>query len=205
MNKPASQSNPNIMSRGRGPRGFRGPVEKARDRKGTIKRIWFYMEKEKVALVASIICVILATLLGLLGPYLIGIIIDEYIIPKDITGTFKHLFLLAAVYILTAVFTWLQMFMMIRVSLQTIRKLRQDLFDKFQTLSLRFFDRRTHGDLMSRVTNDIDSLNNALSQSVIQILSSVLTVLGIMIAMFSLNWMLAIATFLIIPLIIFST
>lgn len=205
MNKPASQSNPNIMSRGRGPRGFRGPVEKARDRKGTIKRIWLYMEKEKVALVASIICVILATLLGLLGPYLIGIIIDEYIIPKDITGTFKHLFLLAAVYLLTAVFTWLQMFMMIRVSLQTIRKLRQDLFDKFQTLSLRFFDKRTHGDLMSRVTNDIDSLNNALSQSVIQILSSVLTVLGIMIAMFSLNWMLAIATFLIIPLIIFST
>ena len=205
MNKPASQSNPNIMSRGRGPRGFRGPVEKARDRKGTIKRIWLYMEKEKVALVASIICVILATLLGLLGPYLIGIIIDEYIIPKDITGTFKHLFLLAAVYLLTAVFTWLQMFMMIRVSLQTIRKLRQDLFDKFQTLSLRFFDKRTHGDLMSRVTNDIDSLNNALSQSVIQILSSILTVLGIMIAMFSLNWMLAIATFLIIPLIIFST
>ena len=74
---------------------------------------------------------------------------------------------------------------MVRVSLKTIRSLRQDLFDKFQTLSLRFFDKRTHGDLMSRVTNDIESLNNALSQSVIQIISSVLMVTGVAIAMFS--------------------
>ncbi|MGG3891193.1 ABC transporter ATP-binding protein [Metabacillus fastidiosus] len=193
------------MNRARGPRGFSGPAVKAKDRKGTVKRIWLYMEKQKAALIASIIFVIMSTLLGLLGPYMIGIIIDEYIIPKDIGGTLRLLVFLMLVYIATAVFTWLQTFMMVRVSLQTIRNLRQDLFDKFQTLSLRFFDNRTHGDLMSRVTNDIESLNSALSQSVIQIFSSILMVSGVAIAMFSLNWILAIVTLLVIPLMIFTT
>ncbi|WP_246145487.1 ABC transporter ATP-binding protein [Bacillus rubiinfantis] len=163
------------------------------------------MEKQKSALLVSILFVLVSTLLGLAAPYLIGKIIDDYIIPKDITGTVKALVLLGIVYLTTAVFTWLQGFMMVRVSLRTIRKLRQDLFDKFQTLSLRFFDSRTHGDLMSRVTNDIDSLNNALSQSVIQIFSSLLMVSGVAIAMFSLNWVLAIVALLVIPLMLSIT
>jgi ATP-binding cassette, subfamily B, multidrug efflux pump len=205
MNKPVSEPNPNFMNKVRGPRGLSGPVVKAKDWKGTIKRIWLYMEKQKAALIASIVFVIVSTLLSLLGPYMIGIIIDEYIIPKDIAGTLKFLVLLTAVYCATALFTWLQSFMMVRVSIQTIRNLRQDLFDKFQTLSLRFFDKRTHGDLMSRVTNDIDSLNSALSQSIIQIFSSILMLLGVTAAMFSLNWVLAIVSLLVIPLIVFTT
>ena len=205
MSKATSQPNANMLARARGPRGFGGPVEKAKDWKGTIHRIWKQMEKQKMALVFSIIFVILSTLLGLAGPYLIGIIIDEYIIPKDITGTIKFLGILTAIYVATALFTWLQTFMMVRVSLETIRNLRQDLFNKLHTLSLKFFDKRTHGDLMSRVTNDIDTLNNALSQSVIQILSSILMISGVAIAMFSLNWVLAIVTLLVIPLMILTT
>jgi ATP-binding cassette, subfamily B, multidrug efflux pump len=201
----SKHANPNVLNRARGPRGFNGPVVKAKDRKGTVKRIWLYMEKQKAALIASIIFVIFSTLLGLLGPLMIGIIIDKYIIPKDIAGTVRFLVFLTLVYIATAVFTWLQTFMMVRVSIQTIRNLRQDLFDKFQTLSFRFFDKRTHGDLMSRVTNDIDSLNSALSQSVIQIFSTLLMIAGVAIAMFSLNWVLAIVTILVIPLMIIST
>ncbi|MBO0991953.1 ABC transporter ATP-binding protein [Bacillus sp. SD088] len=201
MSKPA----PNMMGRARGPRGFSGPVVKAKDPVGTIKRIWRYMERQKVALIASIIFVIVTTLLGLLAPYMIGVIVDDYIIPKDISGTLRLLAILALVYFATTVFTWLQNFMMVRVSLETIRKMRQDLFNKFQTLSLGFFDKRQHGDLMSRVTNDIDQLNNALSQSVIQIFSSVLMVIGVGIAMFSLNRVLAIVTLLVIPLMIFTT
>nr|WP_209973917.1 ABC transporter ATP-binding protein [Lederbergia galactosidilytica] len=193
------------MGRARGPRGFSGPVVKAKDPIGAIKRIWRYMERQKVALIASIIFVIITTLLGLLAPYLIGVIVDDYIIPKDISGTLRFASILAIIYLATTVFTWLQNFMMVRVSLETIRKMRQDLFDKFQTLSLSFFDKRQHGDLMSRVTNDIDQLNNALSQSVIQIFSSVLMVTGVGIAMFSMNWVLAIVTLLVIPLMIFTT
>lgn len=202
MNKASSS---NALGRARGPRGFGGPVVKAKDRKGTIKRIWRYMEKQKLAMIASIIFVIISTLLNLLVPYLIGVIIDQYIMPKDMNGTLRFLVFLASVYIAASLFTWLQTFLMVRVSLQTIRILRQDLFDKFQTLSLRFFDKRTHGDLMSRVTNDIESLNNALSQSVIQIFSSILMVSGVAVAMFLLNWVLAIVSLLVIPLIIFTT
>lgn len=202
MNKASTND---AIGRARGPRGFGGPVEKAKDKKGTIKRIWNYMEKQKFAMIASIIFVIISTLLNLLVPYLIGKIIDDYIIPKDMEGTLRFLLLLALIYTAASIFTWLQTLLMVRVSLKTIRILRQHLFEKFQTLSLRFFDKRTHGDLMSRVTNDIESLNNALSQSVIQIFSSILMVSGVAIAMFMLNWMLAIVSLAIIPLIIITT
>jgi len=205
MNKPISQPRPTVMSRARGPFGLKQPTEKPKDGKGTIKRVWRYMEKQKVALIAAVCFAIISTLLGLLGPYMIGVIIDDYIIPKDTAGTLKVLIILASVYLAIAVVTWLQTFMMVRVSLRTIRRLRQDLFDKLQTLSLRFFDKRTHGDLMSRVTNDIDSLNNALSQSVVQIFTTVLMVTGVAIVMFSLNWILALVTMVVIPLMYFIT
>lgn len=184
---------------------FLGPVVKAKDSKGTLKRVWNYMKKEKVALVLSIVIVILTTLLGLVGPFMIGVIIDEYIIPKDISGTVRMVGILAVVYIVFSLLTWFQSYLMIQVSLNTIKKLRQDLFNQLQSLSLKFFDKRSSGDLMSRVTNDIDQLNNALSQSVIQIVSSVLTVLGVLFAMFYLNWMMALVALCVIPLMFFTT
>ncbi|MGE7604534.1 ABC transporter ATP-binding protein [Peribacillus sp. NPDC097675] len=193
------------MGKARGPRGFGGPVVQAKDKKSTVKRIWRYLEKQKAGLVISILFVVLSTLLGLSGPYLIGRIIDLYIIPKDITGTVRMLGVLAAVYIGSSLFTWLQTAIMINVSLRTIRTLRKDLYDKFHSLSLRFFDNRVHGDLMSRVTNDIDQLNNALSQSVIQIFNSLLMIAGVTIAMFSMNAILAVVTLLIVPLMILTT
>ncbi|MGB3100698.1 MAG: ABC transporter ATP-binding protein, partial [Psychrobacillus psychrotolerans] len=205
MSKTSAPPVSNAIGRARGPRGFGGPVEKAKDKKGTLIRVWRYMEKQKIAIVVSMILVIISTLLNLLVPYMIGVTIDEFIIPKDMDGTLRYLVILAIVYTAAAAFTWLQNFLMIRVSLKTIRSLRQDLYEKFQTLSLRFFDKRTHGDLMSRVTNDIESLNNALSQSVIQIISTVMMVTGVTIAMFILNWVLAIVSLLVVPLVIFTT
>jgi ATP-binding cassette, subfamily B, multidrug efflux pump len=205
MSKNSASSAPNILNRARGPRGIGGPVEKAKDRKGTLKRIWRYMQTQKQALIASIIFVLISTLLSLVGPYLIGVIVDDYIIPKNVTGTFRLLVVLTVIYLAIALFTWLQTFMMVRVSLHTIRQLREDLFNKFHTLSLKFFDKHSHGDLMSRVTNDIGSLNSALSQSVIQIFSTILMASGVTIAMFALNWVLAIVTLLILPLMMFTT
>lgn len=184
---------------------FSGPLVKAKDSKGTIKRIWQYMKKEKLALLVSIIIVLLTTLLGLVGPYMIGIIVDDFIIPKDIPGTVQMVLILGAVYVFTSIFTWLQSYLMIQISFKTIKRLRQELFNHLQRLSLRFFDKRALGDLMSRVTNDIDQLNNALSQSVIQIMSTVLTVVGVMAAMLYLNWMLALVTVCVIPLMFYAT
>jgi ATP-binding cassette subfamily B protein len=189
-----------------GTRGkMRGPVEKAKDSKGTLKRIWQYMKNEKLFLFLVIVLVIATTLLGLVGPYMIGIIIDQYIIAKNIAGTIKMVSILAIIYLVFSIFTWLQSYFMINISLKTIRKLRQELFEQLQSLSLRFFDKRSQGELMSRVTNDIDQLNNALSQSVIQIMSTLLTVVGVIIAMVSLNWMMALITLCVIPVMFFST
>ncbi|WP_042347197.1 ABC transporter ATP-binding protein [Bacillus massiliigorillae] len=184
---------------------FQGPVVKAKNQKQTLKRIWEYVSKQRLGLILAVGLVIITTILTLLGPLLIGIIVDNYIIPKDIDGTIYMLLILGAIFVATSVFTWLQTFVMINVSLKTIRTLRLDLFKKLQTLSLRFFDQRSQGDLMSRVTNDIDNLNVALSQSIVQIVSSILTVIGVSISMFVLNWMLAIVTLIIIPLIVWTT
>ncbi|MGG0719192.1 ABC transporter ATP-binding protein [Robertmurraya massiliosenegalensis] len=203
MSQQTTKFSPRGHPGGRG--NFKGPVVKAKDSKGTLKRIWIYMKNEKLSLLFAIVLVILTTLLGLVGPYMIGIIIDEYIIPKDISGTIKMVTILAVVYIVFSIFTWFQSYLMINISLKTIRKLRQDLFNQLQNLSLKFFDKRSQGELMSRVTNDIDQLNNALSQSVIQIMSAILTVVGVLIAMLSLNWLMAIITLCVIPVIIFST
>ena len=183
---------------------FNGPAEKAKDQKGTIKRIWTYLKNERLGLISAVIYVVFSTILSLLGPLLIGVIIDKYILVNDIDGTIRMVLLLTAIYVAGAILTWMQTFVMIRVSQKTIWKLRQHLFEKFQLLPLSIFDKRQQGDLMSRMTNDIENLNAALSQSVVQIISTILTVIGSAIAMFYLNWVLAIVTMLIIPCILWS-
>ncbi|MFJ7737351.1 ABC transporter ATP-binding protein [Lysinibacillus sp. NPDC097287] len=199
-----SQNQPKQMNFGRGPR-IGGPAEKAINQKATILRVWQYLKQQKVGLYFSIFFVITSTFLSLAGPYLIGHIVDAYIMKKDIAGTIRLGLVLAAIFTVASIFTWLQTYVMIHVSMKTIRTLRLELFNKLQTLTLKFFDKRALGDLMSRVTNDIDNLNTALAQSVTQIVSSILTVIGVSIAMFSLSWQLAIVTLIIIPLIVFTT
>ncbi|PFW93516.1 multidrug ABC transporter ATP-binding protein [Bacillus pseudomycoides] len=178
---------------------------KPKDTKGTVMRIWNYMGYQKAALMFVTVLVFVTTLLGLLGPYYMGVIIDEYIIPRDLNGTARMCMLLIGIYGVTVLLTWLQTYLMVNVALKTIQKIRRDIFEKIQTLSLRFFDVRSQGDLMSRVTNDIDSLNQALTQSVVQIISSALTFVGVTIAMFSLDWILAIVTLITVPIMFFVT
>jgi ATP-binding cassette, subfamily B, multidrug efflux pump len=199
-----STSTPRFGFRGSGGR-FGMQMEKPKDAINTIKRIWKYLGSQGIGLMTSIVLVLLTSLLGLLGPYYIGVIIDEYIIPHDVNGSIQMILLLAGIYLLTTALTWLQTYIMINIAQKTINQLRFDLFVKLQSLSLRFFDNRPHGDLMSRVTNDIDNLNSALSQSVTQVISSIISICGVIIAMFSLNWILATITLLIVPLMILST
>ncbi|EEM28900.1 Multidrug resistance ABC transporter, ATP-binding and permease component [Bacillus thuringiensis serovar thuringiensis str. T01001] len=178
---------------------------KVKNAQGTVMRVWNYMGYQKAALMFVIFLVVVTTLLGLLGPYFMGVIIDQYIVPKDLSGTARMCMLLIVIYGVTVLLTWLQTFVMINVALKTIQKIRQDIFEKIQTLSLRFFDVRSQGDLMSRVTNDIDNLNQALTQSVVQIISSALTFIGVTIAMFALNWILAIVTLITVPIMFYVT
>lgn len=201
MNKPPAGPLPMRHPGGR----FNGPVVKPKNQQQTLKRIWTYLRQQRLGMIFAVAFVIISSLLSLLGPLLIGIIIDDYIMKRNVSGAISMSLVLAAVFIVSSLLTWLQTFVMIRVAQKTIRTLRQQLFDKLQSLPLSFFDKRQQGDLMSRMTNDIESLNAALSQSVIQIVSSVLTIIGTAIALFYLNWMLAMVTLLVIPLIVWTT
>lgn len=182
-----------------------GPVVKPKNQKETLLRIWGYMRQQRLGVISAVLFVIASSILSLFGPLLIGIIIDDYIMKQDIEGTVRMSMVLAAVFSASALLTWAQTIVMIRISQKTIRVLRQELFEKFQALPLSFFDKRQQGDLMSRMTNDIENLNAALSQSVTQIVSSTLTIVGTAIALFYLNWMLALVTLIIIPLIVWAT
>ncbi|WP_445326875.1 ABC transporter ATP-binding protein [Solibacillus sp. FSL W7-1464] len=184
---------------------FTGPVVKPKNQKETLLRIWSYLRIQKVELISVVIFVFISTLLSLVGPFLIGKTIDDYIVKLDVPGAIRMALILAGVYIASSLLTWLQTFVMIRVSQKTIRRLRQQLFEQYQSLPLSFYDKRQQGDLMSRMTNDIENLNAALSQSVIQIVSSFLTIIGTAFALFYLDWRLALVTLIIIPLIVYAT
>ena len=184
---------------------FSGPVEKPKNQKRTLLRIWRYLRQQKLGMFFAILFVILSSVLTLLGPLVIGIIIDKHILVRDISGTIRMLVVLAAIYIASALFSWLQQYVMIIISQRTIHQVRKELFAKIQSLAVSFFDKRQQGDLMSRMTNDVENLNAALSQSVIQIVSSVLTIVGTAIAMVYLNWVLALVALTVIPLIVWAT
>lgn len=181
------------------------PVEKAKNQRGTLRRIWYYLRQQKLGVTMAIILVVLSSLLSLLGPLLIGIIIDDYVLQYDVNGAVRMLVLLTAIYVVQSLFMWLQQFVMVRISQKTIRRLRRELFEKIQLLPIAVFDKRLQGDLMSRMTNDIESLNAALSQSIVQIISAVLTIVGTVFALFYLDWMLALVTLTVVPLIVFAT
>lgn len=182
-----------------------GPIVKPKNQKATLLRIWKYLSENRLGVTLTIVLVIIGSLLSLLGPYIIGLTIDDHILKGDIEGTIMMALFLAGVYTVSGVTTWLQQYIMIIISHKTIRRLRQELFEKIQRLPLRVFDKRQQGDLMSRMTNDIESLNTALSQSITQIISSFLTIVGTAVMLFIINWQLALVTLTIIPLIIFAT
>lgn len=201
-NQPKEQK---TLDFGRGPSRMNGKGATPKKFIGTLLRIWQYMKQQKIRMILVVFMVLLSTLFTLAGPYLIGVIIDDFILKGEITGTIVMSALLACIYILISITTWAQTLIMVNVSLLTIKKIRQELFDQLQSLSLKFFDKRSYGELMSRVTNDIDNLHAALSQSVIQIVSSVLTITGVAIAMIALNGVMAIVAFLVIPLMFLAT
>lgn len=182
-----------------------GPIVKPKNQKQTLRRIWDYLRIQRVELMSVVVFVIMSTLLSLVGPYMIGQTIDNYIVKFDVSGAIRMALILAGVYTASSFLTWAQQFVMIRVSQKTIRRLRQQLFEQYQALPLSFFDRKQQGDLMSRMTNDVENLNAALSQSVIQIVSSFLTIIGTAFALFYLDWRLALVTLTIIPIIVWAT
>jgi ATP-binding cassette subfamily B protein len=182
-----------------------GKIQKAKDTRGTLRRLWGYLQQQKWGLLAVVILVAAATGFGLLGPYLMGMAIDDYMLAGDLPGLAKIVGLMVGGYIMTAATTWLQFYVTVGVAQRTVRDLRNDLFAKFQTLSLRFFDQRPHGELMSRLTNDIENISNVLTESLTQFIAGIFTVFGVAAMMLAINVQFAVVSLVTIPLMMFLT
>ncbi|MEM2094454.1 MAG: ABC transporter ATP-binding protein [Candidatus Bathyarchaeia archaeon] len=194
-----------------GPRvGPRGPmygrrVERAKNPRVTLIRLGRYILKYRFLLLLVGLLVVASSVLSLIGPYLIGVAIDSYILKGDLPGLARIAALMFLIYLAGWVAQASQSLIMVKVSQRVLYTLRKNLFEHLQTLSLSFFDRHPHGELMSRLTNDIDAINMALTQNITQLISSLLSLSGILVAMFKLNQWLASASLTVLPIMVFIT
>src|SRR5690625_1874131 len=179
-------------------------VVKPKNTKGTLVRLWGYLRSQKLSLIFVTLFTAFSAVLMLMGPYLIGVAVDKYIIPRDYNGLIFLCLVLLSVYVGSSVFSWLQMHVMAVVSQHTVRDMRADLFRKIQTLPIPFFDKTTHGELMSRTTNDMETVSNTLNQSLTQFINSVLTLVGVVIFMLVMNVWLTLVSMIIIPIVIYT-
>jgi ATP-binding cassette subfamily B protein len=175
-------------------------VEKSHDTRGTLLRLWGYLKRQSWALVGTLLLVVITSIVSLLGPYLMSIAIDTYISHGDLDGLERLIGLMIVTYIVAAAGTWLQTYLMAGASLFAVRDMRKDLFARLQTLPVRFFDQRAHGELMSRLTNDMENISNILSTSFSQLFSSLLGLVGVVVVMFMLNLPLAAVSLAVMPL-----
>ena len=188
-----------------GPHGGPGTIEKAKNPRLTLKTLLSYMLPYKAELIAIGVFVTISSLLNLLGPYYIGVAVDSFISVGDLLGLLGIVLLLLAIYVGAWSTQAIQGVLMARVSQRVLKGLRKDLFEHLQILSLSYFDRSTQGELMSRLTNDVEAVNQALSQSFIQLISSFLSLIGILAAMFLLNIWLALGSLVVLPLMVLVT
>ncbi|MDJ0755120.1 MAG: ABC transporter ATP-binding protein [Ardenticatenaceae bacterium] len=165
-----------------------------------LKRLLTYMRPYRIQLIIVAFFIVAYNIFYILGPFLLGVAIDEYIIPGDVPGLGRILLWMLAVYAGMWLSGVIYGRVMAAVAQRTLQRLRKDLFDHMQTLSLGFFDRQSAGDLMSRLTNDMDAINQLLSQNLVSFLSSFFTLAGVLITMFVLNMWLALTALIIIPL-----
>ena len=178
---------------GHGPRshGYQRP----QDLRGTVKKLLHYVGRSKGLLVLVAVCLLLSSVGSVASSYFLKPAINDYILPGDFAGLLKLLVLMGLVFVLSALCSYVYSRIMVRVSQRTVAALRQDLFDKLQELPLRYFDTHLSGDLMSRFTNDIDTVSEMINNSFANVLSNSLTFLCTIGMLLYLNWALTLITF----------
>ena len=179
--------------RGHGPQGH--GFQRPKDFRGTVKKLLAYIGRYKASLVLVFICLVISSVGSVMSSYLLKPIINDYILPGDFAGLLKMLALLLGLFLLSGLCSYAYARIMVHISQQTVAQLRQNLFDKLQSLPLRYFDTHQSGDLMSRFTNDIDTVSEMLNSSFASIISNVLTFLGTVLMMIVLNPWLTLITF----------
>ncbi len=181
---------------GHGGHGFQRP----KDMKGTFKKLMRYVGRYKGSLVLVAVCLIVSSVASVATSYMLKPLLNNYIIPGDFPGLFKMLLLMGGLFALSSLCSYAYARIMVHVAQHTVAALRQDLFDRLQELPIRYYDRHQSGDLMSRFTNDIDTVSEMLNSSFASIISNVLTFVGTVAMMLVLNPWLTLITFLFLGL-----
>ena len=185
-------------------------MEKAKDFKGTVKKLWRYLSKYKIALIIVILFTIASTIFSVVGPKILGNATTELfngVISKytggagiNFTKIGKILLFLLVLYICSAIFSYIQGIIMTNISQKLAYRLRKEVSKKINKLPMKFYDNKTHGEILSVITNDIDTLSQNLNIEATQVISSVATIIGILIMMFSIDWIMTLVALLTLPL-----
>jgi ATP-binding cassette subfamily B protein len=191
---------------GPGGRGHGGPIQKPKNTKETIKRLFGYIKNNKLKLTIVFICVIANAASMLTGSYMLRPIINKFIAPAqgpgDPLGLAGGLLLMALVYAVGVVASYLQARIMIKISQNAIQTIRNELFTKMQKLPVRFYDTNNHGDLMSRFTNDVDTIGEMLNNTLVQLFSGAISLVGTLFLMIYTNIYLALVTLIMVPILL---
>ena len=187
--------------------------QKAKDFKGTLVRLSKYLKPYRVGLVVVAIAAITSVIFSIISPKIMAKITDELIrpilelvggnptpSPIDFSYIWNIVVILIGLYVLSAAFSYLQQFIMAGVSQKVVYDLRRDIDEKLARLPLKFFDSHTHGELLSRFTNDVDNISATLQQSITQVITSVTTVVGVLIMMLTISPLLTLISIIVIPL-----
>ena len=179
--------------------------EAADNTRHTLKRMAEFLRPYRLQLLVVGCFVTISTVLRLYGPMLLGRAIDEFIAPGDAVGLQNLAILIVIVYIIAGVTSTVQGLIMVHLGQRFVADIRAELFSHFQVMSMAFHDRNQVGDLMSRITNDSEAINRTLSNGMIEFLSNILLLGGTFVAMFILNWQLALAMLILLPLMLYIT
>ena len=197
-----------------GRHGMRGPAEKAKDFKGTMKTLASYLAKYKLSILIVFLFAIGSVTFSVIGPKILGKATTEIfngLVSKvsgsgtgiDFDAIKRILITLIILYLISVVFSFIQGFVMSGISQKVAYKLRDELVKKLNRLPMRYFDTKTHGEVLSRFTNDIDTLSQSLNQSLTQIITSVTTLVGVLIMMLSISVVMTLSALIVIPISLF--
>ena len=203
-NKDISKSlNRQRMSHGPGGRVYLG--QKATNRKQVLKRVWKYLDRYRAGVILVFIMTLITAGLAVIIPYLITNAINDYISVKDFEGAYTIALYIAGIAVLNSISRLIGRVVMVNVSQNTVKKIRKDAFDKLQLLPVSYYDKNQPGEIVSRITNDVDLISNSLSQVVNELFSSIITIVLSLVFMFIVNWLLAIVVLLFVPVMVLIT
>lgn len=194
--------------------GMGMPNVKAKDFKKTMKKLVTYMNDYKISIIIVISFAFLSTIFAIVGPKLLGNATTKLaegvmawhkggLLVIDFEYIRKIIVLLVILYLISSLCAYIQSFIMSRVSMEVTYKLREDISKKMNKLPLNYYDKRTHGEVLSRITNDVDLISQTLNQSLTQIITSVTTLIGVLVMMLSISWVMTLVALLVMPVSMF--